>query len=75
MCDRASSSFCNSIEPFNDDGTFGSNVFFNTLGESYIPIALKAAKAADPNAKLYINDFNIEGTGMPSAPHAAPSTF
>ncbi|KAI8993824.1 endo-beta-1,4-glucanase [Trametes punicea] len=50
-------------EPLNDDGSFRSDVFFNTLGESYIPIALRAAKAADPNAKVYINDFNIEGLG------------
>ena len=50
-------------EPFNDDGTFGSDVFFNTLGMSYIGIALNAARAADSKAKLYINDFNIEGPG------------
>ena len=47
----------------NDDGTFQQNVFFNTLGESYIPIALEAARAADPAAKLYINEFNTEGPG------------
>lgn len=51
------------VEPLNDDGTFRSDVFFNTLGSSYIGIALRAARAADPNAKLYINDFNIEGPG------------
>ncbi|KAH9894868.1 endo-beta-1,4-glucanase [Cubamyces lactineus] len=50
-------------EPLNDDGSFRSDVFFNTLGENYIPIALRTAKAADPNAKVYINDFNIEGLG------------
>lgn len=50
-------------EPLNDDGTFRQDVFFDTLGESYIATALRAAKAADPNAKVYINDFNIEGTG------------
>ncbi len=40
-------------------------MFFNTLGQSYVSIALKAARAADPNAKLYINDYNIEQTGAP----------
>ncbi|KIK63548.1 glycoside hydrolase family 10 protein [Collybiopsis luxurians FD-317 M1] len=50
-------------EPFNDDGTWRSDVFFNTLGESFVPIALQAARAADPKAKLYINDYNIEFAG------------
>ena len=53
-------------EPFNDDGTFRSDVFFNTLGTSFIPIALNAARQADPGAKLYINDFNIEFPGVKS---------
>jgi len=50
-------------EPFNDDGTFGSDVFLDTIGEAYIGIALRAARAADPAAKLYLNDFNLEGPG------------
>ena len=50
-------------EPLNDDGSFVADVFFNTLGSEYISIALQAARGADPNAKLFINDFNIEGTG------------
>ncbi|KAI0833643.1 glycoside hydrolase superfamily [Trametes gibbosa] len=53
-------------EPFNDDGTWRQDVFYNTLGTSYIPTALKAARAADPNAKLYINDYNIEQAGAKS---------
>ncbi|KAK7467234.1 hypothetical protein VKT23_004292 [Stygiomarasmius scandens] len=43
-----------------------SFVFTDTLGDSYIDIALQAAKAADPDTKLYINDFNIEGPGAKS---------
>ncbi|TFY56638.1 hypothetical protein EVJ58_g7514 [Rhodofomes roseus] len=53
-------------EPLNDDGTMREDVFYDTLGESYIEIALKAAHAADPHAKLYINDYNIENVGNKS---------
>ena len=52
-----------SIEPLNDDGTFREDIFSETLNTTYIPIALRAARKADPHAKLYINDYNIEGIG------------
>nr|BAO79520.1 endo-1,4-beta-xylanase [Irpex lacteus] len=53
-------------EPFNDDGTWRSDVFYNTLGTSFVQIALNAARQADPTAKLYINDYNIESPGAKS---------
>ncbi|WEH42878.1 endo-1,4-beta-xylanase [Streptomyces sp. AM 2-1-1] len=53
-------------EPFNEDGTFRSSPFYDALGTGYIATALRAAHAADPDAKLYLNDYNIEGLGAKS---------
>jgi endo-1,4-beta-xylanase len=53
-------------EPFNEDGTPRVDVFFNAMGIGYIADALKTARAADPAAKLYLNDFDIEGMNAKS---------
>jgi endo-1,4-beta-xylanase len=53
-------------EPFNSDGSFVSDPFFNAMGSGYIADALRTAHAADPNAKLYLNDFGIEGENAKS---------
>ncbi|HEX5403605.1 MAG TPA: endo-1,4-beta-xylanase [Pseudonocardiaceae bacterium] len=53
-------------EPFNEDGTLRQDVFDNAMGTGYIADALRTAHAADPNAKLYLNDFNIEGENTKS---------
>jgi endo-1,4-beta-xylanase len=45
------------IDPGQPDG-YRRSPWFNILGPQYIPIALQAARAANPNAKLYINDFD-----------------
>lgn len=53
-------------EAFNEDGTRRSNPFQNGIGNAYIEDAFRAARAADPNAKLCINDYNIEGQNAKS---------
>ncbi len=53
-------------EPLNEDGSFVNDVFYQAMGPSYIADALRAAHAADPHAKLYLNDYNIEGINAKS---------
>lgn len=53
-------------EPFNEDGTYRTSPFYDAMGTGYISTALRAAHEADPDAKLYLNDYNIEGLGAKS---------
>ena len=45
------------IDPSQPDG-YRRSPWFNVLGPQYIDIAFQAARAANPTAKLYINDFD-----------------
>ncbi len=53
-------------EAFNDDGSRRSDVFQNQIGNNYIADAFTTARAADSNAKLCYNDYNIEGENAKS---------
>ncbi|KAJ6256426.1 Exoglucanase [Drechslerella dactyloides] len=51
-------------EVFNDDGTRRSSVFSNVFGDwTFLDVAFRAARAADPAAKLCLNDYNLDYSG------------
>lgn len=56
-------------EALYTDGTYrgssnrtseATSIWYTTIGPAYIPIAFATAHAADPLARLYYNDYNIE---------------
>ena len=53
-------------DPLNENGTLRSSLWSQVLGPDYIARVLQWAHAADPAAKLYINESNAEGLGVKS---------
>ncbi|KAL2179689.1 glycoside hydrolase family 10 protein [Thermothelomyces heterothallicus CBS 202.75] len=48
-------------EAINDDGnSWRDNVFLRTFGTDYFALSFNLAKKADPDTKLYYNDYNLE---------------
>lgn len=50
-------------EMFNEDGTMRETIWYNLIGPEYIEHALRKARECDPNAKLYLNEYNNENLG------------
>jgi len=46
-------------EALDDDGTLRKTPWLEAIGEDYIAKAFEFAHAADPDAELYYNDFNL----------------
>src|SRR5690242_15897465 len=53
-------------EAFNEDGTLRDTIWLRQLGPGYIAKAFRWAHQADPRAKLYYNDYNLEAIGPKS---------
>ncbi|WP_406460876.1 endo-1,4-beta-xylanase [Streptomyces sp. NBC_00111] len=53
-------------EAFDDDGTLRDSIWLRKLGPGYIADAFRWAHQADPKARLFINDYNIEGVNAKS---------
>jgi endo-1,4-beta-xylanase len=50
----------------DNNGAMRDSFWLRTMGEGYITTAFQTARAADPNADLYINDYSIEADNAKS---------
>lgn len=53
-------------EVFEDDGSLRPSIWLDALGPDYITDSFRWAHQANPEAKLFINDYNIEWIGAKS---------
>jgi endo-1,4-beta-xylanase len=53
-------------EPLTDEGLLRDTIWLRNIGPEYIALALRFAHEADPNAGLFINEFNAEGLSRKS---------
>lgn len=53
-------------EAFDANGSLRRSIWLDRLGPGYIADAFRWARAADPDARLYLNDYDIEWIGPKS---------
>jgi len=53
-------------EVIDDNAQLRNTIFLRQLGPGYIADAFRWARQADPTAKLYLNDYNVEGISAKS---------
>ncbi len=58
-------------EPLNDDGAFRNTIWKKALGKDYPDALFRWAHEADPGAKLYVNEYDIEEGGEKAGALAA----
>jgi endo-1,4-beta-xylanase len=58
-------------EVIDDNGVLRDTVWLRELGPGYIADAFRWAHQADPKAKLFLNDYNIEGVSAKSDAYLA----
>ncbi len=54
-------------EAIEDDGQWRNTKFYQIIGEDYIRLAFEFAREADPEAKLYYNDYSMAKPGRIAA--------
>lgn len=53
-------------EAITEEGQLRDTIWLRGIGEEYMDLAFKWAREADPDAKLFYNDFNAEGMNAKS---------
>jgi endo-1,4-beta-xylanase len=51
-------------EAFNEDGTLRNSIWKEKIGPTYLEKAFRYAQAADPQAALFYNDYNLESNPL-----------